>query len=436
MSLPPALLGPNGPRTLINQARHRLWPIVCEDSKRAVMRVLDRGILSGPFAPEAMAFQEEFADFVGAKHALLTHSGTSALIVALAAAGVQPGDEVIVPSYTFVATPLAVMACGGQPIFADVDSSTGLLLPAEVERWIGKNTKAIMPVHVHGCPADLHELGQIAHRIGASLVEDAAQAHGATYQGRPVGAQADGGGFSLQSSKNLGCGEGGVFVSNSLEQTEVANSVRNFGQDLSLFDAARMPQHRPLDGWRSLTSQRPGGMFRGNEMMAAFARTQLEKLPARTKECQENASRLGGCIAQLDGLTAPTIPPERTSVFHKYRISIDREKAGLADFEPTRVRDALVSAMKATGFEVTLWEQTSQTAQAVFSQREDLPERIRNNYRSDFPRTQRLLDSSLVLFSQSCPLIAQDAELVNTYAQALEELWPHRRAIVEAYEPT
>jgi perosamine synthetase len=433
VSLPSALLGSAGAIQLIDPASHTLWPIVDQTSKDAVLRVLDRGVLSGPFAPESMAFQEEFASYVGAKHALLTHSGTSALVVALAAAGVGPGDEVIVPSYTFVATPLAVTACGARPLFADVDPTTGLLNPSEVRRWLTPRTKAIMPVHVHGCPVDLDELRAIAHDAGAVLVEDAAQAHGATYRGKPVGALAAGGAFSLQSSKNLGCGEGGIYVTNSAEQADLANSVRNFGQDLHLSEANLVPKGRPLDGWRGLASHRPGSMFRGNEMMAAFARAQLALLPARTARCQDAATYLAGAIRELPGLEPPHVPEDRTSVHHKYRIRIDQDRAGLAEFPVTRVRNALLAAMKATGFEVTTWERTTQTAQPVFANDASVTGLVKENYLAEFPATQQLLDSSLILFSQSCPLIAQTEEVVLAYAKALGRIWEHRRAIVESF---
>ena len=432
MPLPPALFGKTGPIQLIDPASHTLWPVIDQSSKDAVMRVLDRGVLSGSFAPESMAFQEEFASYVGARHALLTHSGTSALVVALAAAGVGPGDEVIVPSYTFVATPLAVVACGARPLFADVDPITGLIDPEQVKRWVTPRTKAIMPVHVHGCPADLNALRAAAP--GILIVEDAAQAHGATYQGKPVGALEAGGGFSLQSSKNLGCGEGGVYVTNSLEQAELANSVRNFGQDLHLNEASLVPKDRPLDGWRGMASQRPGSMFRGNEMMAAFARAQLALLPARTARCQDAAAYLASALRELPGLEPPHIPADRTSVHHKYRLRIDRAAAGLSEFPATRVRNAVIAALKATGFEVTTWERTTQTAQPVFKNDATATGIVRENYHSEFPATQALLDSSFVLFTQSCPLIAQPEEVVQAYAKGLARIWEQRKAIVTSFE--
>jgi dTDP-4-amino-4,6-dideoxygalactose transaminase len=265
-----ALLG--GQPTLSRDA-HRSWPIVTDDDRRAVLRVLDRGVLSGPAAPEATAFEEEFRELVQARHAVLTHSGTSALVLALAAAGVRAGDHVVVPAYSFVATALAVIHAGAIPIFADVNEETGLLDAEYAACALTSRTRAIMPVHVHGCPADLRPLQHLAERHRAVLVEDAAQAHGAIYEGTAVGAIGATGGFSLQSSKNLSAGEGGVFVTNDRSFAEIADRLRNFGQEAPLHAPGDYDSSRPLDGTRALESGRIGGMYRGNEMMAAFARS-------------------------------------------------------------------------------------------------------------------------------------------------------------------
>lgn len=432
MNLPSSLEENGKPKKLIDPARHTLWPILDEDCKRAVTRVLDRGVLSGNFGPEALAFQEAFADFVGARHALLSHSGTSALVMALGAKGVGPGDEVIVPAYTFVATPQAVLATGARPIFADVDPVSGNISPAEVERWINKSTKAVLVVHVHGCPADLSALDELCRKHKIALLEDAAQAHGATFQHRPVGALFDGGAFSLQSSKNLGAGEGGVYVTKDLTQAEIANQIRNFGHDLSLSEASKNDLRRPLDGWRGLNSGRIGSMYRGNEMMAALASALLQKLPERTRLCQENAARLSQRLEKLDGILPPKIPKDRTSVFHKFRVRFDSEAAGLGAYRPVEIRDALLGALKATGFEATLWEREPQTHHRIFAEAKGLPEHVLANYSASFPRTQALLDSSFLLFTQSCPLIAQNPETVDAYADAFERLWSERKAILKA----
>lgn len=427
-----------GATPVLPRGSHRLWPIVTDDERAAVMRVLDRGVLSGPFAPEATALEEEFAAFVGARHCLLTHCGTSALAMGLGAAGVRAGDEVLVPAYSFVATPLAVLQVGAIPVFVDVDRSTGCLDPAALEAAITPHTRAVMPVHMHGGAADMTTILAIARRRRLRVVEDAAQAHGATCDGRPVGALGDAGGFSLQSSKNLAAGEGGLFVTNDRALAEEANSIRNFGQDLLLADARGYDLARPLDGTRALDSQRPGSMYRGNEMMAAFARAQLAALPERTARCQRNADRLAAALAELPGVTPPASVPGRTSVHHKFRVHLDPVDAGVA-LSPSRLRDATLRALAAEGLEVVFWQGSPLPAQAVFQRRDaalgfprsrDGGTDLAANYDpARYPRTQALLDGSVVLFSQSCPLIAQPDEIVDRYIEAFQRVWHHRAAL-------
>ena len=429
-----------GRAPVVPAGSHRVWPVVTDEERRAVARVLDRGILSGPFAPEAMALQEEFAAYVGAKFALLTHCGTSALAIAMAAAGVRAGDEVVVPAYSFVATPLAVTQVGAIPVFADVDPLTGCLDPVAASAAITARTRAIMPVHMHGCAADMTPILDVARKHGLLVIEDAAQAHGAECKGRPVGAIGAAGGFSLQSSKNLSAGEGGIFVTNDAALADEANSVRNFGQDLRPSDGAAFSAERPLDGSRALDSKRLGSMYRGNEMMAAFARAQLRQLRERTVRCQRNAERLSRALSELPGVTAPLPPPGRTSVHHKFRVHLDAQRAGI-DLSPERLRDAMLRALQAEGLEVVLWQSVALPAQTVFQKRalsDGFPRSspdgadLRSNYDpARYPVTNALLAGSLVLFSQSCPLIGQPDDLVDRYAEAFRRVWHERAALAD-----
>ena len=290
-----------GGSALFDKTRHTKWPVVTDADKRAVMDVLDRAILSGSDAPAARAFQDEFARLHGAKFALLTHSGTSALQVAVGALGIGEGDEVIVPAYSFVATALAVISQGAIPVFVDVIPETGNMDPSKIEAAISSRTKAIMPVHVHGCPADLGPICDIAKKHNLFVIEDAAQAHLATYEGKPVGTFGSGAGFSLQSSKNLSAGEGGVYVTNDESLLERANQVRNFAQNLVRADSAHYNLDRPLDGHKALVSLGIGSMYRGNEMMAAFAHSQLKRLPELTARAQANGARLAKAFERPSG---------------------------------------------------------------------------------------------------------------------------------------
>ena len=364
------------------------------------------------------------------------------MIIALAGVGVGACDEVIVPAYSFVATPLAVLQLGAIPVFADIDEVTGCIDPAAVEAVISARTRAVMPVHMHGCAAAMDSLGDIARRRGLALVEDAAQAHGAQFDGRPVGAIGSAGGFSLQSSKNLPAGEGGLFVTNDDAVAIEAGSARNFGQDLSASDEREYELVRPLDGSRALHSRRSGSMHRGSELMAAFARVQLARLPERTAACQRNAQRLATRLADLPGVLPPLVPQGRSSVHHKFRVRLDPARAGLR-VSPERLRDVISKALIAEGLEVVRWQSAPLPAQPIFQRRaraDGFPERSaqssgsatdlsRNYDPSRYPRTMALLAGSLVLFSQSCPLIAQDEDTVDRYADAFERVWRHREEL-------
>jgi dTDP-4-amino-4,6-dideoxygalactose transaminase len=436
--IPEGRLALFGGTPVLTKEAHRVWPIVGEEERSGVNRVLDRGILSGPFAPEAVSFQREFAEWVGAKHALLTHSGTSALVVALAAAGVRAGDEVIVPAYSFVATPLSVVQVGAIPVFADVDVATGCIDPASAAAAVTPRTRAIMPVHMHGGAADMDALLDVARKHDLIVVEDAAQAHGAKVGDRYVGAIGATGGFSLQSSKNLSAGEGGLFVTNDDAMAEEALSVANFGQDLSRAEGMQFNASRPLDGSRSLDSRRLGAMYRGNEMMAAFGRAQLSKLRERTERCQRNADRLSKALCELPGVSPPRVPAGRTSVHHKFRVHLDPERAGLK-VAARWLRDATIKALRAEGLEVVLWQSVPLSAQTVFQKHDPLAgfphardggtDLARNYDPALYPRTTQLLEGSLVLFSQSCPLIAQDERIVDRYAEAFQRVWQHREEL-------
>jgi len=278
------------------------------------------------------------------------------------------------------------------------------------------------------------------------VIEDAAQAHGTTWNGKPVGALGKAGGFSLQSSKNLGAGEGGVFVTNDDAIAEEANRLRNFGQNVALSDKLEFNGDRPLDALRGMDSSRIGWMYRGNELGAAFARTALHKLPELTKLCQENAAWLSAELSKLPGVLPPSIPKGASSVHHKYRVRLDPKAAGL-DIAPKALRDLTIKALRAEGLEVVMWQSAPLPAQPTFITREgfgggfpwslDKETDFSSLYAvSRFQRTQRLLDCSLLLFSQSCPLIAQPAEIVREYAKAFLRVWNARAELVASTRST
>jgi dTDP-4-amino-4,6-dideoxygalactose transaminase len=243
------------------------------------------GVGDGP--DEVLSFEREFAEHMGAEHALCVNAGSSALICALIGAGIGEGDEVIVPAYTWNATPNAVLASRALPVLAEVDESL-TLDPVDVERRITPRTRAILPVHMRGAPAPMTELMAIAKQHDLVLIEDVCQAAGATYRGRRLGTFGDAGAFSLQFNKIITTGEGGVLITDrddlldlALDVHDCANSVRR---------GTGLPKYA-------------GYNFRASELTGAMARVQLGRLDGLLERMRANHARLTTEIAGLPGLT-------------------------------------------------------------------------------------------------------------------------------------
>ncbi|MBB3043525.1 DegT/DnrJ/EryC1/StrS family aminotransferase [Nocardioides soli] len=275
-------------------------PIVGDEERAAVDAVLASGqVASGP---EVAAFENEFADqLVGGRTTVAVNSGTSGLHLGLLAAGVGPGDEVIVPSFTFAATANSVALTGATPVFVDIEPTYFCLDPQAVEAAITERTKGIMPVHLFGHPADMTELAGVAERHDVALYEDAAQAHGATWQGTPVGAFGAFGMFSLYPTKNMTSGEGGMV---SCVDDEVARQVR-------------LLRNQGME--RQYANEVIGLNNRMTDLHAAIGRVQLRKLAVWTETRRQNAAYLS---EHLEGVTVPTIADGATHVFHQYTIRV------------------------------------------------------------------------------------------------------------------
>jgi dTDP-4-amino-4,6-dideoxygalactose transaminase len=390
----------------VSAPRPRRWPILTGADRAAVARVLDRGVLSGAAAPEGRALEAEFARVVGARFCLATNSGTAALHLALAAAGVGPGDEVIVPALSFVATAQAVLHQGATPVFADVDPKTFNVAPAEIEARLTARTRAIVAVHLHGLPADMDEIAALAEPRGLVVIEDAAQAHGATYRGRSVGTLGAMAAFSLNSTKNLPAGEGGLFVTSDEACYRTAARVR--------FDGLALPEgwdpERPLDDEAEGLATHTGWMYLPGELTCAVARAQLASLPATTARSQANAERLTARLAELPGIEPPFVPADRTHVYHKYRIRLDPERAGVAR-SAAGLRDLVLERLRREGVEAVLW------------QRVPLPRHPRLARAEPYPGAEAALDGSVIVGSQSYPLFAQPPEVVEAWAGGFERVW-------------
>ena len=427
-----------GGKPVVPPGAHVRWPVIHQEDRAAVNRVLDRGVLSGPFAPEVRALEKDFAGYLGVRHCLATNSGTAALHIAIAAAGIEPGDEVITTAYSFIATALAVLQQGGIPVFVDIEPLTFGLDPALVERAITPRTRAIVPVHIHGTPCEIEPLRQIARRRKLVLIEDAAQAHGAESGGRKVGTFGAMGCFSLQSSKSLACGEGGLFVTDDDELMARANRTRMFGEDIRIADEADYDLERALDGSRAYDSVAMGWMYRTNEMSAAMARSQLARLDESNARARRNAEALGQHLRGLRGVTPPLVPADRTSCHHKYRVRLDAAAAGV-DAPPRVVRDAVIRALCAEGVDAVLWQTQPVPGQTLFREKRGYgrgyPWTLGAPVDYDlaqYPQTASLLDSSLILFSQTHPIAPQPLSLCEAYAEAFEKVWTRLDEVLDA----
>ena len=275
----------------------------------AVKQVLKSGRLRAGRIVEA--FEAEFARAAGARHAIAVNSGTSALFLAYRAL-LKPGDEVIVPDFTFVATASMALAAGARPVFADVDAETFNLDPADVERRITPRTRAIAPVHLYGQPADIRALTRLARRHHLRIIWDAAQAHGATYAGLDIGSFPDVVCYSFYPSKNITTGEGGMLTTSNAALTAALRLARSHGE-------RRRYQHVSV-----------GFNFRLTDFAAALGREQLRTLPAALAKRRRNAAFLSRALSGVPGLHVPNVSKDSGHAFNLFTVRLDSKALGMS----------------------------------------------------------------------------------------------------------
>lgn len=281
-------------------------PIIGDEEREAVDRVLRSGMVAQ--GPEVAAFEQEFSHhFVQGRRAVAVNSGTAGLHLGLLAAGVGPGDEVIVPSFTFAATGNSVALTGGTPVFVDIEPDTFSLDPGAVAAAITPNTKGILPVHLYGHPARLRELEALAAARGVALYEDAAQAHGASLDGRPVGTWGDFAMFSLYPTKNMTSGEGGMVSTATDEIARRLKLLRNQGMETQY--------ENEIVGFNA----------RMTDIHAAIGRVQLTKVDRWTRTRQQNAAFLD---AHLQGVVIPPVVDGAVHVYHQYTVRVAEDRDG------------------------------------------------------------------------------------------------------------
>ena len=332
------------------------WCPVSDADRDAVQRVLDGGVLAGDRAPETVALQQEWAAYLGARYAILTNSGTAALHMALAAVGVRAGDEVVVPAYTFVASATAALHHNAIPVFADVDPATWCIDPAEFERRISSRTRAVVVVHLNGQPAAMGPIGEIARRHGVAVVEDACQAHGSRAGGVSAGRLGVAAAFSLNKTKSLPAGEGGLFVTDDREIYEAARALAKFGE---IYDS---------EGTRSYDAYGMGWMYRSTELTAAIARARLHLLDGWSAERMANREELDSRLEGVAGLRVMRPVPATAPVPWRYALRLAPEDFGL-ELTPD-FRTCVVNALEAEGVPTDHWQRMVVPEQTLFRRRE------------------------------------------------------------------
>jgi dTDP-4-amino-4,6-dideoxygalactose transaminase len=323
----------------------------------AYARVVDSNWLI--LGNEVTAFEREFAAYCGAKHCVGVANGLDALFITLKAMGIGPGDEVIVPSNTYIATWLAVSYAGATPVPVEPDPRTYNIDPARIEAAITPATKAIMPVHLYGQPADIDPIVEIARRHNLKVVEDAAQAHGAKYKGRRVGSLGDAAGFSFYPGKNLGAlGDGGAVVTNDDELADKLRVLRNYG--------SREKYHNEVKGFNS----------RLDELQAAFLREKLVVLDDwNARRCAVAKHYLAG-LANL-GLVLPFVPDWAEPVWHlfvvRHRSRDSLQKALTDQGVGTAIHYPVAPHRQPAYAEMALTEGTLPVAEAIHREVLSLP---------------------------------------------------------------
>ena len=292
-------------------------PLVGKDEKEAVLKVLDSGMLTqGKWVEE---FEKRFANYVGTKYAVATVNGTIALYLALKACGIGRGDEVITTPFSFIATATSILFSGATPVFVDVDPATFNIEPEKIEDAITEKTKAIMPVHLYGQAVEMDKIKDLSEEYHLKIIEDACQAHGATYNGKKVGSFGEAGCFSFYPTKNMTTGEGGMVTTNDQELVERLHLLRNHGQQ-------GLYEHVTL-----------GSNYRMTNLAAAIGIEQLKKLDIFNKKRIENAKYLSEHLSHY--IKVPTILENCLHVFHQYTVQAENEAE----------RERLMLALKKAG---------------------------------------------------------------------------------------
>ncbi len=405
------------------------WPIVEEEDIAAVVDTLRTGRLSWINNDAVPALEKAWAGYIGARHCLAFNSGTAALHASVAAAGVEPGDEVLVPALTFLASATAVIHHQGLPVFVDVDPHTFTLDPAKIEERITDRTKALIVVHLHGLPADMDPILEIARRRGLKVIEDTCQAPGALYKGKKAGSIGDMSAYSIMAGKNLPtAGEGGLFTTDDPDLRDTADMIKMFGEKV-----------RP-DQEREYNALTMGWNYRFSSILASFTLSQLDRLDGYTARVQEGAERLACGLAEIPGLIPPHVPADRTHVYHHFRFRVDPEAAGV-DLPVGVFRKAVQDAMEAEGVHLIEYQNRPIPGQLLFVERKGYGKGCpwTSGYASrditydmyEYPQTLEVIRGSLLVGHRLCMASFMEPKNIDLYLEAFQKVFSRLDELAE-----
>jgi len=346
-----SVLAINGGEKTIPAGLLKNWPPISATDKKMVLASL--GDDKHAWGPHCDALQEEWKRWNGNRYCWTTNSGTAALHMAVAASGASAGDEIITPAYSWTSSVSCILHHGCVPVFADIDFATANIDPSKIEAAVSERTRAILAVHLHGLPARMDAIMDIAGRHNLAVIEDCCQAHGAKYRGRKVGAWGDCAAFSFNQNKCLCSGEGGIFVTDDEEMAASAGQLWSFGETRT-----------PLQN-RDYHAYALGWMYRNNDLTAAFGRAQLTKLDGYLETQRKNAAILLKELKSVRGLILPTEPKGHGHNWYNFTCRMDMKALGW-NGSPARLRDAMMKAMNAEGVPAHTWQRYILPAMTVF----------------------------------------------------------------------
>lgn len=409
-----------GKPTVRLEHRRLEWPVVTQADKDAVLRVLDsrKFTVGAKNEQEISGLEHEWAEFCDTRYAVAVNSGTVALELALTAMGIQPGDEVIVPALSYVATAMAPLYQLAIPVFVDIDPITFNIDVSQIEAKITDRTRAIIPVHLGGLPADMDEIRALACKYGLFVIEDAVQAQGGKYRGETAGSMGAAGVFSLNVEKSIPtCGEGGLIVTDDERAAERCRSLRILGEDLSTEE-------------RLYVSATRGSNLKLSSVLAAFTRAQLARFWDYQVRRDQNIPVFLDRLAALSGIVIPSVPSDRTHMWHMLRFRFDPQVAGLDGVTPGRFRHALRRALLAEGVPLTHYQIIPLPGQPVFQEQNaygngypwSLPGANPQHYDlADYPVTCAVIEDSLCL--RRMHLNPDAGPALEEYANAFDRVW-------------